>query len=716
MIRGRAPHAILLVGAEGVGKTTLALDLAAGLLCTAVDPATRPCGVCRSCRMVLAGGHPDVHRLAPEGLGRQVGIGGPGARARGIRDLIVALSLLPVEGGARVAIIESAQRMNDDAQAALLKTLEEPAAGVTLVLCADAEEPLLPTIRSRCARLRLGPVSARDIEAILADHGVAEPPLAARLARASAGRPGLALAWAVDPDAMRTRGEVGRLLLDLVDLGPADRLAGVRNAATRAARLSAIAIVDASGSAGAAAPAARKRTGPGARGPAGAGPGTAPDAGADTLAPTGPDVAPLDDGLAPADEGLTPVRTPATERRRAAGRAALAHTVVIKLNGGMGTSMGMDGPKSLLPVKDGLTFLDIIVRQILYLRQSTGVALPLVLMNSFVTHAATMAALEQYDDLTQPLPLAFVQSENPKIDKATLQPATWPDDPSKEWCPPGHGDIYASLVTSGMLAKLLDLGYEYAFVSNADNLGAVLDPAILGYFAQHNLPFLMEVADRTPADRKGGHLAQRPDGQLILRELSQCPPDEIDLFQDIERYRYFNTNNLWLHLPSLQKLLDEHDNLLDLPLIRNEKPVDPTQPASPRVYQLETAMGSALALFKGAQAMRVPRTRFIPVKKCNDLLLLWSDAYELSDEYLPRLADALSTPPLVILDDAHYALIGDLRLRFPHGAPSLVKCGTLRVTGDVYFGRNVTVCGDVAIAHDGPDPLHIADDSRLPAE
>lgn len=268
--------------------------------------------------MVLAGGHPDVHRLAPEGLGRQVGIGGPGARARGIRDLIVALSLLPVEGGARVAIIESAQRMNDDAQAALLKTLEEPAAGVTLVLCADAEEPLLPTIRSRCARLRLGPVSARDIEAILADHGVAEPPLAARLARASAGRPGLALAWAVDPDAMRTRGEVGRLLLDLVDLGPADRLAGVRNAATRAARLSAIAIVDASGSAGAAAPAARKRTGPGARGPAGAGPGTAPDAGADTLAPTGPDVAPLDDGLAPADEGLTPVRTPATERRRAA--------------------------------------------------------------------------------------------------------------------------------------------------------------------------------------------------------------------------------------------------------------------------------------------------------------------------------------------------------------------------------------------------------------
>jgi UTP--glucose-1-phosphate uridylyltransferase len=395
------------------------------------------------------------------------------------------------------------------------------------------------------------------------------------------------------------------------------------------------------------------------------------------------------------------------------GQAALARTVVIKLNGGMGTSMGMDGPKSLVPVKGGLTFLDIIVRQILHLRRTTGVRLPLVLMNSFVTHAATMAALEQYSDLAQGLPLAFVQSENPKIWKDTLEPALWPNDPSKEWCPPGHGDIYASLVTSGMLATLLDKGYEYAFVSNADNLGAVLDPAILGYFAHEKLPFLMEVADRTPADRKGGHLAQRPDGQLILRELSQCPPDEVDLFQDIQRYRYFNTNNLWLHLPSLQQLLTDHNNLLDLPLIRNEKPVDPTQPTSPRVYQLETAMGSALALFRGAQALCVPRSRFIPVKKCNDLLLLWSDVYELSEGYLPRLAPSISSPPLVTLDDAYYMLIGDLRLRFPHGAPSLVAARKLHVKGDVHFGRNIKIDGDVYIDHAGPDALHISDDTLL---
>ena len=131
-----------------------------------------------------------MHRIGPEGPGRQVVIGGPGLEARGVRDLIAELALLPVEGGARVAIIEAAHRMNEDAQAALLKTLEEPPAGVTLVLCADAEEPLLPTIRSRCARLRLGPVGIREIEAILAEHGVADAPLAARLARIADGRPG----------------------------------------------------------------------------------------------------------------------------------------------------------------------------------------------------------------------------------------------------------------------------------------------------------------------------------------------------------------------------------------------------------------------------------------------------------------------------------------------------------------------------------------------
>jgi DNA polymerase-3 subunit delta' len=297
MLRAGPPAAVLFVGPAGVGKTTLAMDFAAGLLCSADDPAQRPCGACRACRLVARGVHPDLHRLGPEGPGRQVVIGGPG-KPRGVRDLIADLALLPVEGGARVAIIEAAHRMNEDAQAALLKTLEEPPAGAMIVLCADAEEPLLPTIRSRCARIRLGPVGVRDIEAILAEAGAADPPLAARLARIAAGRPGIALAWAAAPDAVRERDAIGRGLLDLASARPADRLSGIRSLAAQAASIAGFADGTAA-SATADAPTAGKKR--------------ASNASAPETTDGPPGEADPDDA-----EPAGPARAPAIERRRAA--------------------------------------------------------------------------------------------------------------------------------------------------------------------------------------------------------------------------------------------------------------------------------------------------------------------------------------------------------------------------------------------------------------
>jgi DNA polymerase-3 subunit delta' len=236
LVAGAVPHALLLAGPAGSGKTTLALDLAAALLCLTPDPAARPCRTCRGCRMVEHGNHPDVHRLQPSGAGAAIGIGGSD-RAAGVRDLVNELALLPIEGGARVAIVASADRLTEDAQAAFLKTLEEPPGGVVIILCADEEDRLLPTVRSRCARIRLGPLSTRTIEAILGEHAGVDPPTAARLARLAAGRPGVALAYARAPEAVTIRAEISRTLLDLADRGRASRLTGVRDLLARAGDL-----------------------------------------------------------------------------------------------------------------------------------------------------------------------------------------------------------------------------------------------------------------------------------------------------------------------------------------------------------------------------------------------------------------------------------------------------------------------------------------------
>jgi UTP--glucose-1-phosphate uridylyltransferase len=399
-----------------------------------------------------------------------------------------------------------------------------------------------------------------------------------------------------------------------------------------------------------------------------------------------------------------------------AARDALDRTVVLKLNGGLGTSMGMTRAKSLLEAKDGLSFLDVIARQVLYVRERSGARLPLVLMNSFYTRDDSLAALERYPDLEADVPLDFVQGKVPKLDADDLEPVSWPDDPDLEWAPPGHGDLYTSLVTSGMLDQLLERGYEYAFVSNADNLGATLDERILGWFAREELPFLMEVADRTEADRKGGHLARRRDGGgFVLREIAQTPDDDVDSFQDIGRHRFFNTNTLWVNLRSLAALMEERDGVLGLPMIVNRKTVDPGDSSSPKVIQLETAMGAAIDVFEGAAALRVPRERFAPVKTTNDLLVVRSDAYVLTDDAHIVVSPDRRLPalPLVELDSDHFKLLRDFDARFPSGPPSLVECERLTVKGDVRFGAGVTVRGAVTVEHDGADQLTIDDGAVL---
>ena len=315
-----------------------------------------------------------------------------------------------------------------------------------------------------------------------------------------------------------------------------------------------------------------------------------------------------------------------------------------------------------------------------------------------VTALVFVAAVRRHDGVEADVPLDFVQNKVPKIRADELTPVDWPDDPDKEWAPPGHGDLYTALVTSGMLDTLLERGYRYAFVSNSDNLGAVLEPRTLAWFAREDIPFLIEVIDRTEADKKGGHIATRREGGgLVLREIAQTPDDDVEAFQDTTRHRFFNANTIWLNLPVLRETLDRRGGVLGLPMIVNRKTVDPGDKGSPEVIQLETAMGAAIDVFDGARALHVPRERFIPVKTTNDLLVVRSDAYSLDSSFGLALAEGRSGAPLVDLDSDVFKLVDDFDERFAGGPPSLVACDRLQVVGDVRFGRDVVCRGTVVV-------------------
>ena len=394
------------------------------------------------------------------------------------------------------------------------------------------------------------------------------------------------------------------------------------------------------------------------------------------------------------------------ELPEAEGADALAGVAVIKLNGGLATSMGLQEPKSLVEARQGRSFLEIIVGQTLSLRDRHGVGLPLVLMNSDATREPTLSALSAFPALpAEGLEPDFLQSMVPKLDAETLAPVQWPAAPALEWCPPGHGDVYSALRGSGMLAALLDAGYRYAMISNSDNLGAEVDPRIAAHLAREQIPFLMEVVQGTEADRKGGHIARRrTDGQLVLRETAQTPPDDLDSFTDFRRWRFYNTNTLWVDLRVLDALMAQRGGSLQLPVIVNRKTVDPRDAGSIPVIQLESAMGAAIASFPGARLLLVPRTRFVPVKTTDDLLVLRSDAYVLGDDFAITPAPEREGRglPFVALDKRFYKLIDQFEERLPDGPPSLRAADRLVVNGDVRFGAGVVVRGSVELDADEP--------------
>ena len=384
---------------------------------------------------------------------------------------------------------------------------------------------------------------------------------------------------------------------------------------------------------------------------------------------------------------------------------AFAKTAFLKLNGGLGTSMGLECAKSLLPVRrhkaKQMRFIDIIIGQVVTARTRLNVRLPLTLMNSFRTSEDTMKVLRANRRFTQgDVPMEIIQHVEPKIVAETGEPVEFPENPDLEWCPPGHGDLYSTIWESGLLDILEEQGFKYLFISNSDNLGARPSRTLAQHFENTGAPFMVEVATRTYADRKGGHIVRdKATGRLLLREMSQVHPDDKAAAQDIAKHPYFNTNSIWVRIDALKAKLAEYDGVLPLPVIRNFKTVDPTDANTQKVVQLETAMGAAISLFDGAICVQVDRMRFLPVKTTNDLFIMRSDRFHLTDSY--EMEDGNYIFPNVDLDPRYYKNINDFNERFPYSVPSLAAANSVTVRGDWTFGQNVIMFADATLEDQG---------------
>lgn len=391
-------------------------------------------------------------------------------------------------------------------------------------------------------------------------------------------------------------------------------------------------------------------------------------------------------------------------------RTLLDKLVVLKLNGGLGTTMGCVGPKSIIEVREGHTFLDLSVRQIEHLNRKYGVNVPFVLMNSFNTDDDTSRIIKKYEGHNVDI-ITFNQSRYPRISKESLLPIPRTYNSSiSEWYPPGHGDLFEALSNSGLLNKLLSQGKEILFVSNIDNLGAVVDLNILQYMVDNDSEYIMELTDKTKADIKGGTIIDY-EGSIRLLEIAQVPLQHVEEFKSIEKFKYFNTNNIWLNLPSVKRVID--NNELALEIIPNYKILssDTNGNNDISVIQLETAVGSAIHYFKNARGINVPRCRFLPVKTCSDLFLVKSDLYSLKHGQLIMDETRFGGTPLIKLGN-HFKKVSDFQKRIPY-IPKILELDHLTMTGAINLGRNVVLKGTVIIVASDGQSIDIPNGSVL---
>lgn len=374
----------------------------------------------------------------------------------------------------------------------------------------------------------------------------------------------------------------------------------------------------------------------------------------------------------------------------------MSKLVIVKLNGGLGTTMGCSGPKSMIKLRNNMNFLDITVKQLKEISKKYNCDLPLVLMNSFNTDKQTKEQKIDYSNVEM-----FNQSMYPRLDSESLLPIE-----DELYYPPGHGDMFHSMECAGILDKLLDQGKEYMFVSNIDNLAATVDTRIFNLVVEQEIDFCMELTAKTRADVKGGTLVNN-NGVLSLLEIAQVPEEHKKDFTSVRKFQIFNTNSAWINLKAVKKVVKS----LQLDLIQNMKSV-----GGRKVIQLETALGSAVKWFENNCGVVVPRNRFLPVKACCDLFLLESNLYVEREGFLSLNPARLSPQlPIIKLVGKMYQKVSGFEKAFPE-IPDITHLDTLIVMGDVRFGKGVRLLGTVILCSAGDVPMVVKDDQVIEDE
>ncbi|KAK7351945.1 hypothetical protein VNO77_11734 [Canavalia gladiata] len=356
--------------------------------------------------------------------------------------------------------------------------------------------------------------------------------------------------------------------------------------------------------------------------------------------------------------------------------------VVVKFDGCPGRNMGFECPKSAVDITDGLTFQDLIINQIENLNSKYGCRVPLLLFIKDDTHDSTLKVMEKYSKSSVEVH-TFKQIEGPEL---KLSGGHYSKDEVHSF---DEVDMFRSLMTRGTLDSLLSQGKEYILVMKSDNVATIIDPNILNHLMTNDIEYCMEV---TPSHLFNLVLTPR---NFKLQEIARNQDKHSK-----GNFKLIDTTNMWVSLRAIKRLVDGYELMHRTPSVSKKNDYDQTLQ--------DIAAGPAIQFFNNVVGVSVPESRYLPLDATSDLLVVQSDLYTCREGVLTR-NPARTNPLNPVIDlGPEFEKVDAFQGRF-RSIPSIIGLDSLMVRGDVWFGANITLKGQVTIVAKPGMKLEIPD-------